>query len=168
MTGMKGTDHKQTNEPPHDKTNKMACAPSEDSGHLGICPDWSVFTVRMKKAVLPIEHTAKTWIRLGGCPVWSESLLGTQIIMLVLSWGGSNHSLWHLCVTKIWINFHWSLILVLWNYVETGTTWWNWTTSILATSALFVLTIKHSHHYQIFLEHHWKTVDQYYKQSLSY
>ena len=28
-------------------------------------------------------------IRLGGCPGWSESSLGAQIILLVLSWGGS-------------------------------------------------------------------------------
>ena len=27
---------------------------------------------------LPIEHTAKTLIRLGGCPGWSESSLGTH------------------------------------------------------------------------------------------
>ena len=38
---------------------------------------------------LPIEHTAKTLIRLGGCPGWSESSLGTKVILLGLSWGGS-------------------------------------------------------------------------------
>ena len=32
-------------------------------------------------------QTAKTLIRLGGCPGWSESLLGAHAI-LVLSWGG--------------------------------------------------------------------------------
>ena len=41
-------------EPPHDKTNKMACAPSEDSDQPGL--------------QLPTECTAKTLIRLGGCP----------------------------------------------------------------------------------------------------
>ena len=34
---------------------------------------------------LPTERTAKTLIRLGGCPGWSESSLGTKIILLVLS-----------------------------------------------------------------------------------
>ena len=34
-------------------------------------------------------RTAKTLIRLGGCPGWSESLLGAHAILLVLSWGGS-------------------------------------------------------------------------------
>ena len=38
---------------------------------------------------LPIERTSKTLIRLGGCPGWSESSLGTQVILLVLSLGGS-------------------------------------------------------------------------------
>ena len=27
-------------EPPHDKTNKMICAPSEDSDQLGQCAQW--------------------------------------------------------------------------------------------------------------------------------
>ena len=35
-------------------------------------------------------RTAKTLIRLGGWPGWSESPLGTNAILLVLSWGGSN------------------------------------------------------------------------------
>ena len=33
--------------------------------------------------------TAKTLIRLGGYPGWSESSLGAHVIMLVLSWGSS-------------------------------------------------------------------------------
>ena len=36
---------------PHDKTNKMACAPSEDSDQPGLPPSLiRVFAVRMKKA----------------------------------------------------------------------------------------------------------------------
>ena len=39
------------NESPHDKTNKMACAPSEDSDQLGHPPSLiRVFAVHMKKA----------------------------------------------------------------------------------------------------------------------
>ena len=34
-------------------------------------------------------RTAKTLIRLGGCLGWSESSLGAQVILLVLSCGGS-------------------------------------------------------------------------------
>ena len=38
-------------EPPHDKTNKMACTPSEDSDQPGHLPSLiRVFAVRMKKA----------------------------------------------------------------------------------------------------------------------
>ena len=40
-----------TNKPPHDKTNKMACAPSEDSDQPGHPPSLiRVFAVRLKKA----------------------------------------------------------------------------------------------------------------------
>ena len=40
--------------------------------------------------LLHTERTAKTLIKLGGCPGWSESSLGAHVILLVLSWGGSN------------------------------------------------------------------------------
>ena len=59
------------NEPPHDKTNKMACAPSEDSDQPGHPPSLiGVFAVRMKKAwVLNYPLSAqRRLIRLGGCP----------------------------------------------------------------------------------------------------
>ena len=45
---------------PHDKTNKMACAPSEDSDQPGHLP---------------------SLIRLGGCPGRSESSLGTHAML---------------------------------------------------------------------------------------
>ena len=34
-------------------------------------------------------RTAKSLIRLGGCPCWSESSMGAHSTLLVLSWGGS-------------------------------------------------------------------------------
>ena len=37
-------------EPWHDKTNKMSVRPAKSLISLGICPIWSVFAVRMKKA----------------------------------------------------------------------------------------------------------------------
>ena len=60
-------------EPQHDRTNKLTCAPSEDSdqpGHpLSLI---RVFAVRTKKPwviiLARIERTAKTLLRLGGCP----------------------------------------------------------------------------------------------------
>ena len=48
--------------------------------------------------------TAKTLIRLGGCPGWSESPLGVQAILLVLSWDGSNLSQ-ECYVYHSWIGF---------------------------------------------------------------
>ena len=82
----------RTCEPPHDKTNKMTCAPSEGSDQPGHLPGLiRVFAVRMKKGwVLSYPMNAK-WrlIRLGGCPGWSETSLCAQIMLLVLSRGGS-------------------------------------------------------------------------------
>ena len=57
------------------------CAPSEDSVQPGHPPSLiRVFAVRMKKAwVLNYPMSAaKTLIRLGGCPGWSESSLVAQ------------------------------------------------------------------------------------------
>ena len=68
-------------EPPHDKTNKVAFAPSEESDQPGHPP--SLISLRCPHEeslgpLLPIESTAKTLIRLGGCPGWSEFSLGAR------------------------------------------------------------------------------------------
>ena len=84
-----GGDEKSPKEPPHYKTNKMACAPSEDSDQPGHPPSLiRVFADRMKKALVlsyPLSAQRRL-IRLGG----SESSLGVLSFLLVLSWGGSN------------------------------------------------------------------------------
>ena len=53
------------NEPPHDKTNKMACSPSEDSDQPGHPPSLiRVFTVRMKKVWVlsyPLSAQRRLW-----------------------------------------------------------------------------------------------------------
>ena len=57
--------------PPHDKTNKMAFAPSQDSDQPGHPPSLiRIFAVRMKKAeVLSYPLSAqRRLIRLWGCP----------------------------------------------------------------------------------------------------
>ena len=85
----------QQYEPPRDKTNTMAYAPSEDSDQPGHPPSLiGVFAVRMKKA-----HS--------GCPGWSESSLGAHAILLVFSRGGSYcwkpHETNHVTgMTEIW------------------------------------------------------------------
>ena len=76
----------------HDKSNKMSCAPSKDSDQPGHLPSLiRVFAVRLKKLwVLSYPLSSqKRLIRLGGCPGWSESSLGTHAIFLVLSCSNS-------------------------------------------------------------------------------
>ena len=79
-------------EPPHDKTNKMIYAPSEDSDQPGHPPSLiRVFAVCSMSSWGPKVSSCRQQrlIRLGRCPGWSESWLSAQVILLVLSWGGS-------------------------------------------------------------------------------
>ena len=65
--------------PPHDKINKMACAHSKDADQPGHLP--SLIRVFIKKAWIlsyPLSAQRRLLIRLGRCPDWSESSLGTQ------------------------------------------------------------------------------------------
>ena len=55
-------------DPRHDKTNKMS--------PISWMP--SLISLRCPGPLLPIERTAKTLIRLGRCPGWSESSLGAH------------------------------------------------------------------------------------------
>ena len=77
-------------EPTHDKTSKMT-APSEDSAWASAQTDQSLrYALNGKlRTKAFFMWTAKTLIRLGGCTGWSESSLGANAILLVLSWGGS-------------------------------------------------------------------------------
>ena len=91
------------NEPLHDKTNKITFVHSEDSDQPGHLPSLISLRCPHEETLgpkLPIEWTAKTLIRLGKCPGWSESSLGAQIILLVVSWGSSD-----------WIQTSWIFIL---------------------------------------------------------
>ena len=69
------------NEPRHDKTNKVSVRQAKTKISLGIRPVWLVFSLSAWRNVGPLptlERTAKTLIRLGGCPGWSESSLGAH------------------------------------------------------------------------------------------
>ena len=71
-------------EPQHDKTNKVTCAPREDSYQPGQPPSLiRVFAVRIKKAwVLSYLLSAqRRLITLGGYPGWSESSLGARLFV---------------------------------------------------------------------------------------
>ena len=81
------------NEPPQDKTNKIACAPSKDSDQPRHPPSLiRVFAVRMKKAWVlsyPWVHS-KDSDQTGWMPRLIWVFAGHTVILLVLSWGGSN------------------------------------------------------------------------------
>ena len=58
-------------EPPHDKTNKVACAPSEDSDQPGHPPSLISLHCQHKESLVPYlltERISKILIRLCGCP----------------------------------------------------------------------------------------------------
>ena len=97
----------------HDKTNKITVCPAKTQISLGLCPVWSEFSLsawRNHGSLAPIERTVKTLIRLGGCPGWSESSLGAQIILSVLSWGGSYKK--YLIVSELlWKDAHEAAVL---------------------------------------------------------
>ena len=73
------------------KPAKWQVHPAKTHISLVIRPVWSDFTVRKKKARVLSYPMSAQWrlIKLGGCPGWSKSSLGT-VILLVLSWGGSD------------------------------------------------------------------------------
>ena len=67
-----------TNEPPHDKTNKMTVRPVKTQISLGIRPVWS-------------ESSLSAWRNLGSLAThWSHGEDPDQTL-LVVSWGGSNY-----------------------------------------------------------------------------
>ena len=64
------------------KPTKWPVHPAKTQISLGIRPVWSVFALRKKKAWVLSYPLSAQW-RLGGCPSWSESLQGAQIILLI-------------------------------------------------------------------------------------
>ena len=95
----------QEYEPPHDKTNKMASAPSEDSDQPGHPPSLIiVFAVRMKKAWVlsyPFSAQRRLWSD------WADaqadlSLRWGAVILLVLSWGSSHIHVLNCARAQMW------------------------------------------------------------------
>ena len=74
---------------PHDKTNKMACVPSNDSDQPGHLPSLiRVIAVHMKNAWV-LSYPLSAQLRLWSDWVADLSLSLVQVILLVLSWGGT-------------------------------------------------------------------------------
>ena len=80
---------------PYDKTNKVACAPSEDSDQPGHPPSLiRVFAVRSMGSWGPKVSSCWQWgLWSDWAECWSELSLGKHAILLVLSWGGSSKHL---------------------------------------------------------------------------
>ena len=81
------------NEPPHDKTNKMACAPAITQISLGIRPVWSESSLCAQWVVKDPRflHADSEYIDQTERMPRFESSLGAHTILLILSWGGSNN-----------------------------------------------------------------------------
>ena len=82
----------KTFEPRHDKTNKTSVPPVKTQISLGIhpvCSESSLCAQWVAKDPSFLQAAAKTLIRLGGCPGWSESSLGVHSFCWVLSCRGS-------------------------------------------------------------------------------
>ena len=96
-----GSDRVSVNifEPWHDKTNKMSVRPAKTQISLGICPVWSVFPVRMKKAwVLSYTLSAQRTDQTGRMPRLIRVFGGRTLILLVLSCCGS-----FMLVSVVWL-----------------------------------------------------------------
>ena len=121
----------------------MACAPSEDSDQPGHPPSLISHRCPHEEILgpkLPIQRKVNTLIRLGGCPGWYGSSLGTLALLLVLSLGDlqlKDIRIWNSCKVRLensvmrinvwhqeacrvmpnsyskWRNFHWTII-ILW------------------------------------------------------
>ena len=75
--------HHTTNEPPHDKTNKMTLRPAKTQISLGTRPVWSESSLpAWRKLGSLATHSAysEDSDQTGGCPGWSESSLGAQSV----------------------------------------------------------------------------------------
>ena len=93
----------------HDKTNKMICAPTEDSDQPGHPASLiRVFAVRMKKEWV-LSYTQSAQQRL-----WSESFLGARVILLYPPQNGGVYCFHHVRDSVI-PKFRQHLMILLYN-----------------------------------------------------
>ena len=82
-----------TFEPPHDKTNKMTVRPSKTQISLGIHPAWSESSLCAQwiaKGSVLLHADSEDSDQTGRMPRLIWVFAGRTVILLVLSWGGSN------------------------------------------------------------------------------
>ena len=84
--------------PCHDKTNKMACAPSEDSDQPGLPPSlirvFAVCSMGNSKDPSFLHADSRDPDETGRMPRLIWVFPGRTVILLVLSWGGSDLYFW--------------------------------------------------------------------------
>ena len=73
--------------PEHDKTNKKAYVPSQDSDQpvLTDPAESSLSALGLAEDPRHLSCEQRRLIRLGGCPDWAESSLGALVILLILT-----------------------------------------------------------------------------------
>ena len=84
--------------------NQMMTKPTKSPAHpvktqinLRLCP---VFTFYLKK-VWVVSYPFSTLINLGRCAGWSQSYVGTHVILLVLSYGGAVSQIWEKAISSV-------------------------------------------------------------------
>ena len=89
------------NEPPHDKTNKITCAPREDSDHLGIRPVWSVSSLCAQwvaKDPKLSSADSKDFDRTGRMPKFDLRWAHMLFVGFVMRWLKCS---WRYCITFV-------------------------------------------------------------------
>ena len=87
---------------PHDKTNKMACVPSEDSDQIH--PVWSESSLSAWRKLT--SFIASNWVHskdsdpTGQMPRLIWVFAGAHAVLLILSWGGSILESWYQVLNK--------------------------------------------------------------------
>ena len=112
----------QTSKPPHDKTNKLVCVPSEDSDQPGHPSSLiRVFAGRRKKAWVlshPLTAQRRLWSD-WAAPRLIWGCVGCTVILLVLSWGGSNFTVFKVLTVWFWFCSRFGPLL-FWGLVDSS------------------------------------------------
>ena len=99
-TGTNNTYKKWASVRQNQQNDRSALRLAKTQISLGMCPVWTVSSLSARRKIRSLAthwRTAKTLIH----PVWSESSLGIQVILLILSWGGSN-----MCIPQTLSSMH--------------------------------------------------------------
>ena len=107
------------NDPRHDKTIKMSVRPAKTQISLGICPIWSVFAVRMKKAWV-LSYPLSALRRL--CSDWADAQADVSLRWAQSHFVGFVMS-WLKCFShkKSWMTWNLERIVLNWDLSTSDT-----------------------------------------------